>query len=113
MQMNLKLEIFACDFKVSYEEPDGNMDTKDLQVISHEIVKRRNSPYQMEISNSTWQGVNFLNRIEDENLIKDYFGWLKKVENVPNINSIRIYVDVLPAITNKMLSANTFEPTYS
>ena len=52
-ELDLKLEISACDFKVSYEEPDGNKDTKDLKVISHEIVKRRNSQYQMEISNST------------------------------------------------------------
>ena len=83
-ELDLKLDITADDFVVHYEEADGETkDTNDVKVISKEIIRRRNNRYHMDICKSTWQGVNFVSRLEDELVVKDYFSWLRMWKTCP------------------------------
>ena len=38
---------------------------------------------QLQIVNSTWQGINLKQRIQDESIIKDYFTWLQRWRTCP------------------------------
>ena len=101
-ELGLQLEISANDFNVRYREPDGNiLDTKDVKVISKEIVKRRNNQYQMEICKSSWQGVNFVSRLEDDRVIKDYFSWLKKWKTCPTSITTEFFLMFYQVLSTK------------
>ena len=83
-EIGLKLNITADEFVVQYGDEGAELKvTKDVKVISKEIIRRRNNQYHIDICKSTWQGVNFVNRLEDELVIKEYFSWLRMWKTCP------------------------------
>ena len=55
----------------------------DYSVISRELIRNRNTSNLNVILLSTWQGVNYKSRIEDENVVKCYFDWLRNWKSCP------------------------------
>ena len=78
-ELGLPLIVEEDKFVMQYTGKNGeSQETDDIKVVSKEIVNRRNQHHHVEICNSQWQGVNYRSRIEDENVIRDYFSWLRK-----------------------------------
>ena len=51
--------------------------------ISNTLKTKRYRKYYSEIISSTWQGINFRQRIDDENLVKGYFSWMHSWKTWP------------------------------
>ena len=59
--------------------------------ISRKLVQSRNNGNLNAILNSTWQGINFKSRIEDEHLVQGYFDWIKNWKGYLSDSSARWY----------------------
>ena len=47
-------------------------------LISKKLKKKLEQQNMTNVINSTWQGLNLKQRVEDRNIVKDYFTWLTK-----------------------------------
>ena len=59
-ELQLNLDITDNEYVIHYEDviKVTEKDTTEIDVISKEIIRKRNDIYQTDICNSTWQGVN-------------------------------------------------------
>ena len=73
-------------------------------VISRELKRVRNSSYLNVILQSTWQGVNYRSRVEDENVVKCYFDWLKNWKRCPTETVSELFL-----LFYQMLSTKCFK----
>ena len=72
-EISLKLDEVCC---ISYIKDKQRVESSEYSVISRELVKKRNA-------SSSWQGIIYKTRIEDEGVTKSYFDWLKNWKCCP------------------------------
>ena len=77
--LDLKLKIEENSYSVSFEKKHEMISTDSITVIKGQITQKRNKKLECEIFKSTWQGLNFKFRKEDETLEPGCYDWLKKV----------------------------------
>ena len=82
--LNLKLKIEENSYSVSFEKNHETISTDSIKVIKEQIIKKRNEKLECEVFKSTWQGLNFKFRKEDETLQQGCYDWLKKWQNAPS-----------------------------
>ena len=82
--MGITLDITELEFNVSFLKANEVINTRSLPIIKHEIADARNTAYYNEITNSTWQGINYATRKQDEYLQLGCFDWLKGWKNAPS-----------------------------
>ena len=106
-EMDLKLDNVECT--VSYMKDEQRVSSSEYMVISREMVKNRNSKYISNIMSSSWQGVNYKTRIEDESIVKAHFNWLKDWRNCPTetvSEFFLLFYQLLPTKCYKMTRSN-------
>ena len=82
---------YAQEFDIKMELVDDNLvivdeeitPVKSIDIISNKLKVKSNLRRHTEILNSTWQGLNLKQRIEDENVIQKYFTWLQNWQSCP------------------------------
>ena len=80
------------DFEIVKEGSDINFRNKvdksvyqvDETKLSTEMEKKRTEVKVSEIMESSWQGLNFITRMEDATISKNYFAWLKNWKSCPS-----------------------------
>ena len=98
---------------------DSTMEVTDS--VTHEIVNVKSGSLSKtlktkvfiqnhtEILNSTWQGNNLKQRINDENIINGYFSWLEKWTTCPTSvvqEFLLLFYQLLPTKTYKLIRSN-------
>ena len=56
---------------------DENTPLKSMKTVSNKLKVNQELSKYTDVLNSTWQGLNLKQRIEDENIITNYFQWLQ------------------------------------
>ena len=83
VEFGISLEMDADNCSIIYTKEGQIIESNEYNVIDREVTKNRNTYYTNAIINCSWQGVNYKARIEDENIVKTYFNWLKNWRNCP------------------------------
>ena len=81
---------YAVEFDIPLEldtllDNNENSTLKSIEYseISRELVKHRTASNINIILNSTWQGMNYKCRIQDEDVVKSYFDWFRNWKSCP------------------------------
>jgi hypothetical protein len=83
-EIDLILEIGNNSCTLTYENnKNETITTESLNEIKGQITKQRNKQLECELYESTWQGLNFKYRNEDQTLHPGCYNWLKGWQNVP------------------------------
>ena len=87
---------FASEIGISLSITGNEVEIKDntnnesikenLSTVARSIKQKQLSLYHTEVMSSTWQGVNLVQRINDEGVMKGYFDWLKNWKSCPTSN---------------------------
>ena len=67
------------ELKVSTEQEN----TTTYGSVSKECKTKMNQHHLTELMSTTWQGLNFVHRLQDESIMKPYFNWLCKWKSCP------------------------------
>ena len=92
-EMGLKIEIEEDSYTVTWEEDGETTTLNSLLEVKNKITRRRDDINEGEILKSSWQGVNFKTRKDDETLEPGCFNWLRKWQNAPT-NIVREIYDL-------------------
>ena len=103
-ELDLKLEIEDNSYSVTFEKEQETICTDSYNVIKGQITQKRNEKLESEVFKSTWQGLNFKARKDDETLQQGCYDWLKTWKNVPS-NIVRDIYDLYC----QTLSTKTFQ----
>ena len=76
------IKITNLEEKLVFVDSDENKVITEKS-ISNTLKTKRYRKYYSEIISSTWQGINFRQRIDDENLVKAYFSWMHSWKTCP------------------------------
>ena len=82
-EFEIELNLQGDNCYIMYNKEDQEVESSDYNVICRELVKNRNMSNISVILSSSWQGVNFKARVEDEGIVKTYFEWLKTWRSCP------------------------------
>ena len=82
---------------------EEDLPSKGVSVISNILNKNRYLQKHNEILISTWQGLNLKQRIEDVDVNKNYFQWLKRWQTCPTDAVHEVFLVILSAVENKVL----------
>ena len=79
-ELGFSLEISDANVSIAGNERNEEI---NVNTISKKLKEKRIDEYHTDILNSTWQGVNMKQRLEDENVEKTYFNWIKNWKMCP------------------------------
>ena len=74
---------YASEIGVELNVTNDNGDISGYDTISKECKTKTNQHHQTELMASTWQGLNFVHRLEFQSVTKSYFNWMSKWKSCP------------------------------
>ena len=90
---DINLTVTGDQCTIKFVDTKGDtQETDKMNILTQEIARKRNHQYQLEICNSSWQGVNYANRQNDKNIIKDYFSWIKNWSTCPTSTIVEYFL---------------------